>query len=84
VKRFFLESSENTNVEKINWRRAGPSFIAQKLAPLSNILAPALDASETMGQIPKLCRKSGLDILPVEIFPVEQVNDQPLLWLHRK
>jgi hypothetical protein len=84
VKSVFLEASENANVEKINWQPGGPRFIAQKLAPVSNILAPVLDASQTMGGIPKLCRKLGLDILRVSIFPVEKANDQSLLELDRK
>jgi hypothetical protein len=84
VKRLFLEASKNANVEKINWRPVGLRFIAQKLASLSNILAPALDASQTMGGILKLCRKSGVDILRVGIFPVEKANHQSRLELHRK
>jgi hypothetical protein len=54
----------------------------QKLAPLSNVLAPAFDASQTIGGIPKLRRKSGSDISRVDIFLVEKANDQSLPGLH--
>jgi hypothetical protein len=51
---------------------------------LSNVLAPTLDASQTVGGITKLCRKSGVDISRFCMFPVEKANDYLLLELHEK
>jgi hypothetical protein len=49
-----------------------------------NVLAPKLDALQTVGGIAKLCRKSGLDILRFGMFPVEKANDYSLLELPEK
>jgi hypothetical protein len=51
---------------------------------LSNELAPTLDASQTVGPITKLCRKSGVDISRLGMFPVEKANDDSLLGLYEK
>jgi hypothetical protein len=42
-----------------------------------------LDASQTVGGITKVCRKSGVDISRFGMFPVEKANDS-LLELHEK
>jgi hypothetical protein len=59
-------------------------FIIQQLAALSNVLVPTLDASQTVGGIAKLCRKSGVDILRFGMFPAEKANDDSLLRLYEK
>jgi hypothetical protein len=46
---------------------------------LSNVLAPTLDASQTVGGINKLCRKSRFGK-----FAVEKPNYYSLLELHEK
>jgi hypothetical protein len=51
---------------------------------LSNVLAPTLDALQTVGDITKLCRMSGVDISRFDMFPVEKANDYSLLELHEK
>jgi hypothetical protein len=56
---------------------------------LSNVLAPTVDASQTVGGIIKLCRKWGVDISRFGMFPGEKANDYLLLefhekWLHSK
>jgi hypothetical protein len=51
---------------------------------VSNVLAPTLDASQTVGGITKLCRKSGMDVSRFGMFPVEKVNDYSLGELHEK
>jgi hypothetical protein len=61
-----------------------PRFIPQQLAPLLNVLAPTLDASQIAGSIAKLCRKSGMDNSRFGIFPAEKANDYSLLELHEK
>jgi hypothetical protein len=50
---------------------------------LSNVLEPTLDASQTVGGITKLCRKSGVDISRFGMFPLEKVNDYSLLGLYK-
>jgi hypothetical protein len=57
------------NIEKINFGSSWPRFIIQQLVALSNALAPTLDASQTVGGITKLCRKSGMDISRFGMFP---------------
>jgi hypothetical protein len=59
-------------------------FIIQQLAALSNVLAPTLDASQTVGGITKLCRKSDMGTSRFGMFPVEKVNDYSLLELYEK
>jgi hypothetical protein len=59
-------------------------FIIQQLAALSNVLAPTLDASQTVGGIIKLFRKPGMDISRFGMFPGEKANDYSLLELHEK
>jgi hypothetical protein len=51
---------------------------------LLNVLAPTLDASQTVDGITKLCRKSGVDISRFGMFPVEKAPDDSLLELHEK
>jgi hypothetical protein len=51
---------------------------------LSNVLAPTVNALQTIGGITKLCRKSGVDILWFGMFPGEKANDYSLLELHEK
>jgi hypothetical protein len=51
---------------------------------LLNVLAPTLDASQSVGGIIKLCRKSGVDISRFGMFPFEKANDYSLLELHEK
>jgi hypothetical protein len=51
---------------------------------LSNVLAPTPEASQTVGDIAKLCRKSGVDISRFGMFPGEKANDYSLLGLHGK
>jgi hypothetical protein len=43
-----------------------------------------LNASQTVGSITKLCRKSGADISRFGMFPVETTNDSSLLELLEK
>jgi hypothetical protein len=49
-----------------------------------NVLVSALDASQIVGGITKLCRKLGVDISQFGMFPVEKANDYSLLELHEK
>jgi hypothetical protein len=49
-----------------------------------NVLAPTLDALQTVGSNTKSCRKSGVDISRFGMFPVEKANDYSLLELHEK
>jgi hypothetical protein len=58
--------------------------IIQQLAALRNVLAPTPEASQTVGGITKLCRKSGVDISRFGMFSVEKANDYSLLGLHEK
>jgi hypothetical protein len=51
---------------------------------LLNVLAPTLDASQTVDGITKLCRKSGMGISRFGMFPAEKANDYSLLELHEK
>jgi hypothetical protein len=51
---------------------------------LSNVLAPTLDASQTVGGITKLRRKWDMDISPFSMFPVEKADDYSLLELDKK
>jgi hypothetical protein len=51
---------------------------------LSNVLAPTLDAWQTVSDIIKLYRKSGVDISRFGMFPVEKGNDYSLFELHEK
>jgi hypothetical protein len=43
------------NIEKINCRSFWPRLIIHQLTALSDVLAPTLDASQTVGGITKLC-----------------------------
>jgi hypothetical protein len=45
---------------------------------LFNLLAPTLDASQTVGGITELCRKPGMDISRFGMFPVETANESSL------
>jgi hypothetical protein len=84
VKISFLESKQNLEITKTNWRPSKPGFIIQKLAPLSNARTRMLDASRSVGGIPKLCRKSGLDISRLHAFLTQKANDHSLVELHEK
>jgi hypothetical protein len=51
---------------------------------LSNVLASTLDASQTVGGITRLCRKSGMDVSRFGMFPFEKANDYSLPAFHEK
>jgi hypothetical protein len=51
---------------------------------LFNLLAPTLDASQAVGGITKLCKRSGMGISRFGMFTAEKANDYPLLELHEK
>jgi hypothetical protein len=51
---------------------------------LSNVLAPTLEASQTVGGVTKMCRKSGMGISRFGMFPVWKANDYSLLEVHEK
>jgi hypothetical protein len=57
-------------------------FIVHELACLLSVLAPTLDTLQTIGRIPKLCRKADFNISRLDVFPIEKANNQSLLELH--
>jgi hypothetical protein len=82
MKKLFIEQSQNSDVNKINWWPAGSHLVVQVFVSLRNILAPPPDAPLAVSSVSELCLETCMNVFGRDAVLSEKPNDDPLAVFH--